>query len=396
MHAADRVADWVDLLHASWPPRDAADWDSTGLQVGDPDDAVRAVLVCLDVTAAVLDEAGERGADLVLAHHPLLFRPLRRLTPETAAGGLALRAARSGVAVLAAHTNYDAAVPGTTEPVTTLLGLRQVRPLQPLEAGESGSVKLVTFVPRDHTGAVLDALAAAGAGRLGEYERCAFTVRGSGTFRPSAAATPAVGERERANSVDEDRLEMVVPRGELSGAVAALVAAHPYEEVAYDLYPLAEAGVTGKGLGRVGFLPEPLPLGAVAERLADGLPAPGLRVAGDPDRPVRRVAACGGAGDALIADALRAGADLFVTGDLRHHVTLDALAMGMALIDAGHWATEAAALPAMRERLAAGAAGRGLRARLLASTVRTDPWTAWESRRRRGARDEGRSRDVPT
>ncbi|MDP8977805.1 MAG: Nif3-like dinuclear metal center hexameric protein, partial [Actinomycetota bacterium] len=274
---ADRLADWVDLVHARWPPTDAAAWDTTGLQVGDHDDPVHAVLVCLDVTAATLDEAAELGADLLLAHHPLLFRPLRRLTPETAAGRLALRASRSGVAVLAAHTNYDAAVPGTTEPVTGLLGLEEVRPLQPLRTGDSGSVKLVTFVPREDTGAVLDALAAAGAGRIGEYERCAFSVRGTGTFRPSAEASPAVGERERVNAVDEDRLEMVVPAGEVAAAVAALVAAHPYEEVAYDLYPLAEPGAPDKGLGRIGSLPEPAALGEVAARLADGLPAPGLR-----------------------------------------------------------------------------------------------------------------------
>ncbi|MBW3601310.1 MAG: Nif3-like dinuclear metal center hexameric protein [Actinobacteria bacterium] len=394
MGTADRLADWVDLVHARWPPTDAAAWDSTGLQVGDPDDPVHAVLVCLDVTADTLDEAGEAGADLVLAHHPLLFRPLRRLTPETAAGRLALRAVRSGVAILAAHTNYDVAAPGTTEPVTDLLGLGRVRPLQPLGLGDSGSVKLVTFVPRDHTGAVVDALAAAGAGTIGEYERCAFSVRGTGTFRPSAGASPAVGERERVNAVDEDRLEMVVPRGEVAAAVTALADAHPYEEVAYDVYPLAEAGAADRGLGRIGSLPEPLALGEVAARLADGLPAPGLRVAGDLERRVRRVAACGGAGDALVDDALRAGADLFVTGDLRHHVTLDALTMGMAMIDAGHWATEAAALPAMRQRLAADAAGRGLRARLLASAVRTDPWAAW-GQRRPGAWDVEGARDVP-
>lgn len=265
--ARDRLQQWMDLADACYAPDHAASWDPVGLQVGDPDDTVSNVLVALDVTDAVLDEARARDADLVLAHHPLLFRPLDRLTPATAAGKLALRAARAGCAVLAVHTNFDAAVGGTSAPVVDLLDLEQVHPLAPL----------------------------------------------------------------------------------------------PEEP---DL-----------GLGRVGLLPAPLPLGEVAERLARGLPAPHLRVAGPLDREVRRVAACGGAGDSLVAAAHAAGAELYVTGDLRHHVALDALHLGMTLIDAGHYATEAAALPALRDRLAAEAAGRGLTAGLLASATITEPWS---------------------
>jgi dinuclear metal center YbgI/SA1388 family protein len=269
----DRLADWVALIGELWPERDAAGWDAPGLQVGDPADPVGAVLVCLDVTPATLDEAAARGADLVLAHHPLLFRPLARLTPATASGLLALRAARAGIAVLAAHTNLDAAVPGTTDPIAAVLGLTDLTPLAPLdEPGED---------PRP------------------------------------------------------------------------------------------------KGIGLVGTLPAPLPLRAAADALAAGLPAPALRVAGDLDAAVRRVAACGGAGDSLIAAAAAAGADLYVTGDLRHHAVLDARTLGMALIDAGHWATEAAALPAARARLEAAARERGLHARLLASEIVTDPWAAY-------------------
>ena len=369
----DRLGDWVRLVDRCYPEADAADWDATGLQVGDPADPVDAVLVCLDVTEATLAEAVERGANLVLAHHPLLFRPLQRLTTATAAGRLALRAARAGVGVLAAHTNLDTAVDGTTAPIARLLGLRGTVPLQAAEGGE-GDAKLVTFVPPEDTAGVLEALAAAGAGRIGEYSECAFTVRGSGTFRASGAAHPAVGERGRRNTVAEDRLEMVVPRRALPGVVAALRDAHPYEEVAYDLVPLLGAGGVGKGLGLVGDLTEPTPLRALADRLAAGLPAPHLRVAGELDRPVRRVAACGGAGEGLMAAARAAGADVYVTGDLRHHVALDALTAGMAVVDAGHYATEAAALPAFLERLRAAADDDGRSARLLASAVPTEPW----------------------
>jgi dinuclear metal center YbgI/SA1388 family protein len=371
--AADRVADWVGLVDARYPERDAQGWDATGLQVGHPDDPVRRVLVTLDVTDAVLDEAAEQGADLVLAHHPLLFRPLERLTPATAAGHLALRAARERRAVLAAHTNLDAALPGTTAPIVDLLDLRDVRPLQPLEPPDPREVKLVTFAPHEATAGVLAALSAAGAGHIGDYDHCSFRVAGTGTFRPSAAASPALGQRQQRNEVAEDRIEVVVRRADLAAVVEALVAAHPYEEVAYDCYPLVSPP-TGKGIGRVGRLADPLPLRTVADRLAAGLPSPRLRVAGALDRRVERVAACGGAGDGLIAAASAAGADLYVTGDLRHHPALDAAAAGLALIDAGHYATEAPALPAMCDALARLAGDRGLRAMLLASAVRTEPW----------------------
>lgn len=372
---ADRVSDWVRLVDDLYPESDAEAWDAPGLQVGDPDATVTTVLVSLDVTPEVVEEAVSVGAELVVAHHPLLLRPLERLTPATASGRVALAAARAGVAVVGAHTNFDVADTGTTEPIVAALGLVDVRPLQHLRGG-NGGMKLVTFVPTESTAAVIDAVAGAGAGVIGEYGECIFRVRGTGTFRPSQAADPAVGERGQRNEVAEDRVETVVAASRVPAVVAALLAAHPYEEVAYDLVPLA-APPSGRGLGRVGRLVEPLPLGAVADRLSDRLPSPHLRVAGDLDRQVRRVAACGGAGDSLIGAALTAGADVYVTGDLRHHVTLDARTQGLALIDAGHYATEVAALPLLRTALTEAATDRGLTGRLLASAVSTEPWVQY-------------------
>ena len=372
---ADRVSDWLQVLHDAYPVADAEPWDNVGLQVGDPAATVEAVLVCLDVTAATLAEAADAGAALVVAHHPLLFRSLDQLTPASAAGRLALQAARAGIAVAAAHTNFDVASDGTTAPIERLLGITDAKPLTPA-AARDGFVKLVVFVPVEATGAVMAAAFAAGAGGIGEYDECSFRVSGTGTFRPSAAANPAVGERGLRNDVPEDRVEMVLPSARASAVVDAVNAAHPYEEVALDVYPLAGIGRAGpgKGLGRVGDLATPLTIAEAAQRLREGLPSPLLRAAGDPSRVVTRVAACGGAGDSLIAAAQAAGAELYVTGDLRHHVTLDALTMGMAVIDAGHYATESAALPALLERLTHGAREHGLQARLLPSAVSTEPW----------------------
>lgn len=370
---ADRLADWVALVDERYPQRDAASWDATGLQVGDPDDAVHGVLVCLDVTAATLDEARRHGCDLIVAHHPLLFRGLERLTPGTAAGRLALSAARAGVGVLAAHSNVDVAVPGTTEPITGLLGVGGLEPLQPTPPPEA--LKLVTFVPVEDTMTVLGALSAAGAGVIGEYDHCGFRVRGTGSFRPSPQAHPHLGERGELNEVTEERLEVDLERADLEAVVTALWDAHPYEEVAYDVYPLASPPAAGgKGLGRVGALAEPLTLREVCDRLVDGLPAPFLRVAGELEAPVRRVAACGGAGDALIGAARSAGADCYITGDLRHHPTLDARTQGLAVVDAGHGAVEHAAMRTVAETLSADAGTAGLGAPVHRSALPGEPW----------------------
>lgn len=371
---SDTVGDWLSLVHDLYPPHHAASWDNVGLQVGDPEWPVERVLVSLDVTGRVVDEAADGPPTLVLAHHPLLFRPLASLTPSTASGRTALRAARAGVAVAAAHTNLDVAADGTgtSDPVARVLELQDVTSLD-TDVVEGRRLKLVTFVPHDDVDPVVDALAAAGAGIIGDYTRCHFRVDGTGSFRAGEGADPHVGQVGQVHHEPEARVEMELPRRAVGAVVAALVAAHPYEEVAYDLHPVVD--VDGHGIGLVGQLPSPLPLRAVAARLRDGLPAPHLRHAGEPDRLVRRVAVVGGAGDSHIGAAMAAGADVFVTGDLRHHVTLDALEQGLALVDAGHHATEVAALPRWIERLAAAAGEQRLGAPVIASAVDTSPWS---------------------
>ena len=370
----DTVGDWLGLVAAHWPPAQASSWDAPGLQVGARDWPVARVLVTLDVTAAVLDEAAAEEHTLVLAHHPLLLSGIDRLTPDTAGGRLALQAARAGVAVAAAHTNLDVAGDGTgtSDPVAEALGLVDVRPLT-TELRDSSDVKLVVFVPHEDTAAVLDAIAEAGGGAMGDYERCSFRVAGTGTFTPLGGADPHVGEVGRPHAEPEDRLEVLVPRRRVGAVVAAMLAAHPYEEVAYDLLPLIDGAEVG--FGRVGRLAAATPLGDVAATLRERLPAPHLRTAGDRDRAVTTVATVGGSGMSLAGAARAAGADVFVTGDCKHHDVLDALALDLAVIDAGHHATEMAAMPALRRALAEDAAARGLSATVLVSALDTDPWS---------------------
>jgi dinuclear metal center YbgI/SA1388 family protein len=369
----DTVADWMALLHTAYPPSEAASWDHVGLQVGDPEAPVARVLVTLDVTSGVIAEAAEDPATLILAHHPLLFRPLASLTPATASGKVALAAARAGVAVAAAHTNLDVARDGagTSDPVASVLGLVEVTPLT-TELREGTRCTLVTFVPEPDVDTVIDAVSAAGAGRVGDYERCSFRVAGTGTFRPLPGADPYAGTVGQDAAEPEIRLEMTVPTTRAGEVIRALTDAHPYEEAAYHLIPVLEGATVG--FGRVGRLPSPQRLADVASIVRERLPAPHLRYAGDPDRMVSRVAAVGGAGDGLIGAALGAGADVYITGDLRHHVTLDALEQGLAMIDAGHHATEVAAMPAWARRLAVLASARGLSAPVVASQHATGPW----------------------
>jgi hypothetical protein len=290
-------------------------------------------------------------------------------------GALVHRMIRGGIAHYVAHTNADVATPGVSDALAHRLGLGGLRPLdaqdeQPLD-------KLVVFVPRGAETALIDALAAAGAGRLGDYDRCAWTTAGTGTFRPLEGADPAIGSIGAIEQVAESRIEMVVPRRARAAAVAALRAAHPYEEPAFDL--LAQAPIPGRrGTGRVGELAAAVTLAEFTTHAAAVLPATawGVRAAGDPQRLVRTVAVCGGSGASLAESARRAGADVFLTADLKHHPVVEAVTerggTGMALVDAAHWATEApwldAVAGALRERFATTVDVR-------VSSQVTDPWT---------------------
>jgi dinuclear metal center YbgI/SA1388 family protein len=329
------VGDWMRILDGFFPPMLAEEWDNVGLQVGDPSWPADRALVALDPSAESVHEASDLGCGLLVTHHPLLFRPLARLDTSEPVGAVVAEALSARVAVVACHTNADAAIPGVTEALAETLGLRVTGVLRP--GGEDRDVKLVTFVPVQATGKVLEAVAIAGAGVIGEYSHCSFRVRGTGTFLPSERANPTVGDRGALNEVEEDRLEVVLPRNRLDEAITSMMAAHPYEEVAYDVYPLVGTG--GPGPGRLAEPDRGVTVAELAERCRARL-GPGVRTAGDLDRPASNVALCGGAGSFLIPDALRAGADVLITGDVKHHQALDAVAAGLSVIDAGHYGTE--------------------------------------------------------
>ena len=344
------VGDIVERVHELAPPALAESWDNVGLLVGDPAQAVSIVLTALDADDAVLEQAAAHGAELLVTHHPLLFTAQKRLVEDGGVLSLARRLIREGRSLLAAHTNLDSAPRGLNWRLAELLGLRETKPLVPTEARPL--LKLVVFVPATHAETVREAICAAGAGHIGEYRDCTFGASGTGTFRPLAGTTPFIGAPDTLERVAEIRLETVTPRAQLPTVLAAMLAAHPYEEAAYDVIPLDNAW-PGAGLGRIGVLAEPTTAAALLERVRDALGTDRLALIGEPSTTVRAVALCAGAGGDFIEQARRAGADLYLTGEVKHGQALLARARGPVIIDAGHFATERPAVAVLAEYLTA-------------------------------------------
>ena len=352
MESLPSIATVTSALEAWAPPGSAQDYDNVGLQVGDASRSVETGLLALDATPQVLAEAKDLGADLVVTHHPLLFQPLDGVTADGYVSNLALRFAEAGIALYSIHTNLDAAPGGVSFALADRLDLTNVGFL---DGYEDTLYKLAVFVPEDAFDDVRQALADAGAGRIGDYEACAFAVEGTGFFKPGDDTDPHIGTAGGdVESAQERKLEVEVAHWNLGPVMAALEDAHPYEEVAYDLYPVKQKN-SRAGLGALGRLDEPEPLSAFLDRVATRLEAGSLRYAGDADATVERVAVCGGAGSDFIGTARSAGADAYVTADVKYHEFFQTLDRSghpdMALVDPGHYETEALTEALLRDWL---------------------------------------------
>lgn len=341
MHVRDLVAAMDQIA----PLRDAETWDNVGLILGDPDEKLRRVLLCIDLTLPVIEEAVRLRCEAVVAYHPPLFKDMRRLN----AGEPAFEAVRRGIAVFSPHTALDVADGGTNDVLADLLGLKQREPLRLSPAGED--LKLVTFVPTAALEKVADALFAAGAGKVGDYRECSFQVSGTGTFFGEEGAKPAVGRKGRRESVEEVRLETLVPAGCAEAVVSALRAAHPYEEPAFDLLKRA-LPPRAMGLGRIGDFSEKTTRRALLARIKRKLGVRSVLVAGPTDGGVKRAAVCAGSCGDLMDDAAARGAELYLTGELKHHDALRAARLGMTVVCVLHSNSERAALKPLRARLA--------------------------------------------
>lgn len=374
MTVGPTLAEITTILAEAYPPRLAESWDRVGLVAGDPVDRVERVVVAVDATDAVVDHALAVGADLLLVHHPPLMRGVHSVAADTPKGRLLHRLIVGGCALYAAHTNADSARPGVNDALAETLGLASGPPLA--ATGDGTVDRWVVTVPDDGVDALLESVFAAGAGQMSGYAECSFSVAGTGRFRPGDGTDPTIGRIGESEEVSEVRVEFVAPPELRSAVRRAVIDGHPYEVPAMDVlinHAGPAAGVDDTGLGRICDLPEPMTLADFTHLVADRLPATewGVRAAGDPDALVRRVALCGGSGDSLLSAARLAGADVYLTGDLRHHVVDEHLREGgPMLVDAAHWALEFPWCAQAAELLIQ-------RAGVVATVcdLRTDPWT---------------------
>jgi dinuclear metal center YbgI/SA1388 family protein len=325
----------IHFLEEKAPPFLQENYDNSGLLTGDPGMEVRGAVVCLDCTESVLDEAISKGANLVVAHHPVIFSGMKRLTGGNYVERTVIRAIRHHIAIYAIHTNLDNTLTGVNRRIAEVLGLQDVRILSPRRGILN---KLAVFVPEENADAVRDALFAAGAGAIGAYDECSFNLNGTGTFRPSAAASPHTGQAGVRSAEKEVRIETILPKWKVAAAMAAVRKVHPYEEIAHDIYPL-ENSAQDCGSGVTGTLPSAMPAPAFLEELKRVMKAGVVRHTAWTGKEVRRIALCGGSGSFLLQDAIDSGADVFVTADLKYHQFFDA--DGRILIaDIGHYESE--------------------------------------------------------
>lgn len=366
------VADLVSAMHRLADPALAEDWDNVGLIAGDPERPLEGpVFVTVDFRPAVLEEAREAGAGAVISYHPPIFKPVRRLMGPDAKALALLGAIEAGMAVYSPHTAIDAVDGGLNDWLCAALAppgesdapsFGDIRALAPHAALDpSGTHKIVTFVPRDHLEKVRDSLATIGAGRIGDYERCSYELEGAGTFQGGEGTNPAVGEAGRLERVEEVRLEMVCPGRALGLAREMLERFHPYEEPAWDVYPLAPKPMRSTGPGRRLTLDRPATPEELAERVKANLGLNVVKIAQASSEPVSRIGVCAGSGASLVDDAIEEGCTLFFTGEMSHHEGLAAVHRGCSVLLAGHTNTERGFMPVLAHRLSEELKGHDVR-----------------------------------
>ncbi|SEP89253.1 Nif3-like dinuclear metal center hexameric protein [Piscibacillus halophilus] len=327
------VKDVINILEEFAPKSYAFEGDKIGLHVGSYNAKVSRVMVALDVLESVVDEAIENHVELIIAHHPLIFKPLKSIDLNSEKGRIIQKLIQHNISVYAAHTNLDIASSGVNDMLMNQLGIENTDIL--VETGEERLYKLVVFVPESHENQFRDALSEAGAGHIGNYSHCTFNTPGTGTFKPLDGTNPYIGSQGEIEKVLEVRMETVVPESILNNVIQVAKEAHPYEEMAYDVYPVKLSG-TKRGLGRIGALSQTQSLKQFAEHVKQSFDVPFVRVVGDESKQIKRVAVIGGDGNKYINQAKMKGADVLITGDIYYHTAHDALGMGLKMIDPGH------------------------------------------------------------
>jgi len=333
--ATMRLSEICKYLDTSIPLSFQEEYDNSGLQIGFHESDVSSALLTIDITEDVIDEAVKKGCNLIVSHHPLLFKGLKKITGRSYTERILTRAIKEDIAIYSAHTNLDTVDFGVSRKMALKLHLKNVKVLAPLK---NRLLKLVTFIPESHLEKVRSALFEAGAGVIGNYDQCSFTVAGRGSFRAGVNANPFVGESGKIHFENEIRLESILYSHIKESVIKALLSVHPYEEVAYDLYPLDNDNFE-TGLGCSGEFDQQMSESDFLNLISSTFLAGGVRYSKQTGRPVKKVALCGGSGASLISNAIAAGADAFVTADIKYHNFFDA-DNKILLVDTGHFESE--------------------------------------------------------
>ncbi|HSW67909.1 MAG TPA: Nif3-like dinuclear metal center hexameric protein [Bacteroidales bacterium] len=329
-----KIKDVIEFIEARFPLLMQEDYDNSGLQVGDSEDRITGALVCIDATNEVIDEAVAEGLNLVISHHPLIFGGIKQVSNNTLAGSSIIKAIRNGINIYSIHTNLDNSNSGLNKWLCNALGIARPRILR---RKTSVLRKIVTFCPAEHAGDVRTALFNAGAGTIGNYDCCSFNTKGHGTFRALPDANPFVGNMNQLHFEPEERIEAIYPVHNEQAIIQAMIEAHPYEEVAYDILLLGNAD-NYSGSGMIGETEEQQAY-SFLQKVSRVCGIPCIRHQGDLNKTISRVAVCGGSGSFLIADAISQKADIFLTGDIKYH-DFRSNSSEMILADIGHFESE--------------------------------------------------------
>lgn len=366
-----RVSDIIRIMEEIAPAALAEEWDNVGLQIGQRDWPVKKIRVALDPTPEVVSQACSENIDVLITHHPLFFKPIKKIDFDTPVGRIIAGAANHQMALFAAHTNMDSAANGLNDALALQLGIKETAIMEP--SASPAECKLVVYVPADHKQAFLNTLFETTAGKIGDYANCSFMASGQGTFKPGATSQPYSGIVGKVNYADEFRVETIVSRKDLPQIVNHLIEHHPYETMAYDVYPLLPQA-NAQGLGRVGDLHETMPLEALARYAKTKLKVSTMRVVGKLDMIVQKVAICTGSGASLLPSFFNSGADVFVTGDLRYHDARMIEEAGKGGIDIGHFESEYTFKEIIADRLRQAMIQKGIDVRIDVCNIERTPF----------------------
>ncbi|CEK30316.1 dinuclear metal center protein [[Clostridium] sordellii] len=327
----------IKQIEKKYPLNLAYDWDNVGLLVGDYENEVKKIMVALEANEKVVNEAIEKEIDLIITHHPFIFSKMKKVTTQDLKGKLIHKLIKNNISIYSMHTNFDIAFDGLNDYFVELLNLKDAKILE--KTNSEVLYKLAVYVPKTHLDKVRSVLGNADAGHLGNYKECSFSIEGEGRFKPCEGANPYIGEEGALESVNEVKIETIVPQRILGGVINAMIKSHPYEEVAYDLYKLENKGES-IGLGRYGKLEKKMTFKDLGMILKEKLDIKHLRVVGNLEDEISKVAIVTGSGADMVKKAFKSGCDVLITGDMKYHDAQDTLDMGMKVIDCGHFDTE--------------------------------------------------------